>query len=43
MSEIKKKIIINHEHLNPNLQKRNNKKSNGNNTLKKTTGFIRPS
>ena len=52
MSEVKKKIIINHEHLNPNAQKRNKNSSNGSNgstsggrgrTLKKMPGFVRPS
>lgn len=52
MSEVKKKIVINHEHLNPNAQKRNKNGSNGSNhsnsggrgrTLKKMPGFVRPS
>ena len=43
MSEIKKKITINHEHLNPNLQKRTKNKNGGGKTVKKATGFIRPS
>jgi hypothetical protein len=47
MSEVKKKIIINHEHLNPNSQKRG-KNCGGNSgssgrTLKKIPGFVRPS
>jgi len=43
MSEVKKKIIINHEHLNPNSQKRNNGSSSRGKTLKKMPGFVRPS
>ena len=46
MSEIKKKIIINHEHLNPNSQKRNNgsgSRGRPGRTLKKMPGFVRPS
>jgi hypothetical protein len=50
MSEVKKKIIINHEHLNPNSQKRGKNGSgsgggsgSGRKTLKKMPGFVRPS
>ena len=47
MSEVKKKIIINHEHLNPNSQKRGKNGSggggSGGRTLKKMPGFVRPS
>ena len=46
MSEVKKKIIINHEHLNPNAQKRGKNGSNNissKRTLKKIPGFVRPS
>jgi hypothetical protein len=46
MSEVKKKIIINHEHLNPNAQKRAKNGSNNTSsrrTLKKMPGFVRPS
>ena len=31
MSEVKKKIVINHEHLNPNTHKRHKNGSNGSN------------
>jgi hypothetical protein len=45
MSEVKKKIIINHEHLNPNAQKRakNGSNTDSRRTLKKMPGFVRPS
>jgi hypothetical protein len=42
MSEVKKKIIINHEHLNPNAQKKGNN-TGSKRTLKKMPGFVRPS
>ena len=50
MSEVKKKIVINHEHLNPSAQKRAKNGSNmsagsagSKRTLKKMPGFVRPS